>query len=95
MIMVSEKIQLRKKASDSFSSDSEDEYELSNFKSFLCHPKRMLKLIIKTFGYVFLRLIFLMELRKRGLLLYVLQKEKGLVCCNRGFLRTKEKQVIS
>ena len=65
MIMVSEKIQLRKKASDSFSSDSEDEYELSNFKSFLCHPKRMLKLIIKVFGYVFLRLILFMELRKK------------------------------
>ena len=50
MIMVSEKIQLRKKASDSFSSDSEGEYKHTNFKSFLCHPKRMLKIIIKAFG---------------------------------------------
>ena len=75
MIMVSEKIQLRKKASDSFSSDSEVKYKLTNFKSFLCHPKRMLKLIIKAFGYVSLRLILLMELRKSGLLLYVQQKE--------------------
>ena len=48
MIMVSEKIQLRKKAS--FSSDSEGEYKHTNFKSFLCHPKRMLKIIIKAFG---------------------------------------------
>ena len=33
MIMVSENIQLRKKASDSFSSESEDEYKVFFFKS--------------------------------------------------------------
>jgi len=34
MIMVSEKIQLHKKASDSFSSDSEGEYKHTNLSHF-------------------------------------------------------------
>ena len=91
MIMVSKS----RKASDYFSSESEHEQKVMNYKSLLCYLKNAeTSSIIKTNGYVFL-CVPLMDFRESGLLWHVLQKEKGLICCNRGFKRIKEVQWIS